>query len=175
MRRPCHNKSASRNCAAAAAGSSRLRESAPARARALEAVEIELTQLDAHRVHVAGLCRREPSRSRSAAQLIDVILQLSYGALYGSSTERTAPLDGWLWTYNTRRPHGALRHKPATARFNELDNLTGSCSLDALVRLRAVADEVTGHGGSGRRLAAANDRALRAVLRGVRVYADKTA
>ena len=36
----------------------------------------------------------------------------AYGAIYGTSPERTAALDGWLWTYNHRRPHGSLRHKP---------------------------------------------------------------
>ena len=47
------------------------------------------------------------------------------GAIYGSSRERTAALDGWLWTYNHRRPHGALSHKPPIARLNELNNLPG--------------------------------------------------
>ena len=50
------------------------------------------------------------------------------GAIYGSSRERTAALDGWLWTYNHRRPHGALSHKPPIARLNELNNLPGSYS-----------------------------------------------
>ena len=50
----------------------------------------------------------------------------AYGAIYGSSTERTAALDGWLWTYNHRRPHGSLSHKPPIARLNELNNLPGS-------------------------------------------------
>jgi transposase InsO family protein len=48
------------------------------------------------------------------------------GAIYGTSRERTAALDGWLWTYNHRRPHGALSHKPPIARLNELNNLPGS-------------------------------------------------
>jgi transposase InsO family protein len=47
------------------------------------------------------------------------------GAIYGSSHERAAALDGWLWTYNHRRPHGALSHKPPIARLNELNNLPG--------------------------------------------------
>ncbi|HWI07366.1 MAG TPA: integrase core domain-containing protein [Solirubrobacteraceae bacterium] len=42
------------------------------------------------------------------------------------SHERTAALDGWLWTYNHRRPHGALSHQPPIARLNELNNLPGS-------------------------------------------------
>ena len=47
----------------------------------------------------------------------------AYGAIYRSSRERTAALDGWLWTYNHRRPHGSLRHKPPIARLRELNNL----------------------------------------------------
>ena len=49
-----------------------------------------------------------------------------YGAIYRSSTERTAALTGWLDWYNTRRPHGALSHKPPIARLNELNNLLRS-------------------------------------------------
>ena len=45
------------------------------------------------------------------------------GAIYATSRERAAALDGWLWTYNHRRPHGALSHKPPIARLNELNNL----------------------------------------------------
>ncbi|MGZ6672458.1 MAG: integrase core domain-containing protein, partial [Solirubrobacteraceae bacterium] len=44
----------------------------------------------------------------------------------GSSRERAGALDGWLSTYNHRRPHGALGHKPPIARLNELNNLAGS-------------------------------------------------
>ena len=50
----------------------------------------------------------------------------AYGAIYRSSTERNAALTGWLDWYNTRRPHGALSHKPPIARLNELNNLPGS-------------------------------------------------
>lgn len=50
----------------------------------------------------------------------------AYGAIYSTSTERTAALDGWLWTYNHRRPHGSLRHKPPAARLRELNNLPGT-------------------------------------------------
>ena len=52
----------------------------------------------------------------------------AYGAIYSTSTERTAALDGWLWTYNHRRPHGSLRHKPPAARLRELNNLPGTYS-----------------------------------------------
>ena len=47
------------------------------------------------------------------------------GAIYGSSRERAAALDGWLWTYNHRRRHGALSHQSPIARLNELNNLPG--------------------------------------------------
>ncbi len=52
----------------------------------------------------------------------------AYGAIYGSSAERTAALDGWLWTYNHRRPHGSLSHKPPAARLRELNNVPRSYS-----------------------------------------------
>ena len=45
----------------------------------------------------------------------------AYGAIYGSSHERTAALDGWLWTYNHRRRHGALSHKTPITRLHELE------------------------------------------------------
>jgi transposase InsO family protein len=50
----------------------------------------------------------------------------AYGAVYRSSAERHVALDGWLDWYNTRRPHGALNHRPTTARLNELNNPLGS-------------------------------------------------
>jgi len=52
----------------------------------------------------------------------------AYGAVYGSSAERTAALDGWLWRYNHERPHGSLGRKPPSARLTELNNLLGSYS-----------------------------------------------
>jgi transposase InsO family protein len=52
----------------------------------------------------------------------------AYGAIYRSSHERTCALDGWLWNYNHRRPHGSLRHQPPIARLNELNNVARSYS-----------------------------------------------
>jgi transposase InsO family protein len=50
----------------------------------------------------------------------------AYGAIYGSSAERKAALDGWLWRYNHQRPHGSLGRKPPSARLAELNNVLGS-------------------------------------------------
>ena len=44
----------------------------------------------------------------------------AYGAIYGSSRERTAALDGWLWHYNHQRRHSALGHQPPVTRTNVL-------------------------------------------------------
>jgi transposase InsO family protein len=52
----------------------------------------------------------------------------AYGAIYRNSAERTAALDGWLWRYNFRRPHGALGRKTPAARLAELNNPLGSYS-----------------------------------------------
>jgi transposase InsO family protein/transposase len=76
--------------------------------------------------------RTRPYRPRTngkAERFIRTLLAgWAYGAIYGTSRERTAALDGWLWTYNHRRPHGALSHKTPIARLNELNNLPGSYS-----------------------------------------------
>ena len=48
----------------------------------------------------------------------------AYGAIYGSSQERTAALDGWLWHYNYRRRHSALGHQPPVSRTNLLGSNT---------------------------------------------------
>ena len=48
----------------------------------------------------------------------------AYGAIYGSSEERTAALDGWLWHYNYRRRHSALGHQPPASRTNLLGSYT---------------------------------------------------
>jgi transposase InsO family protein len=73
--------------------------------------------------------RTRPYRPRTngkAQRFIRTLLAgWAYGAIYGSSQERTAALAGWLWTYNHRRPHGALSHKPPITRLNEPNNLAG--------------------------------------------------
>jgi len=49
----------------------------------------------------------------------------AYGAIYGSSAERTAALSGWLDHYNFRRRHGSLSHRPPAARLAELEQRSG--------------------------------------------------
>jgi transposase InsO family protein len=70
--------------------------------------------------------RTRPYRPRTNGKAERFIRTLlggwAYGALYGTSRERTAALDGWLWTYNHRRPHGSLSHKTPAARLTELNN-----------------------------------------------------
>jgi transposase InsO family protein len=46
----------------------------------------------------------------------------AYGAIYGSSTERTRALAAWLDHYNRRRPHGSLNHQPPLSRLAQLRN-----------------------------------------------------
>ena len=47
----------------------------------------------------------------------------AYGAIFGSSAERTAALPGWLDHYNYRRRHGSLGKRPPAARLAGLKNL----------------------------------------------------
>ena len=61
-----------------------------------------------------------PQTNGKAERFIRTMLSgWAYGALYRSSAERTAALDGWLWHYNHRRRHSALSHQPPIARLNE--------------------------------------------------------
>ena len=68
-----------------------------------------------------------PQTNGKAERFIRTLLGgWAYGAIYGSSAERRAALDGWLWRYNHERPHSALGRKPPVARLSELNNLLGS-------------------------------------------------
>jgi transposase InsO family protein len=76
--------------------------------------------------------RTRPYRPRTNGKAERFIKTMITGwndsAIYGSSRERAGALDGWLWTYNHRRPHGALSHKTPAARLSELNNLARSYS-----------------------------------------------
>jgi transposase InsO family protein len=80
----------------------------------------------------AQLCRRlgirhlrtQPYRPRTNGKAERFIQTLqrrwAYGAIYGSSHERTTALTSWLTHYNYTRRHGSLGHKPPAARLAEL-------------------------------------------------------
>jgi transposase InsO family protein len=68
--------------------------------------------------------RTRPYRPRTNGKAERFIQTLqnewAYGAIYATSAERTAQLPPWLDHYNSRRPHGSLRHQPPAARLAEL-------------------------------------------------------
>ena len=65
-----------------------------------------------------------PQTNGKAERFIRTMLSgWAYGAIYASSTERTAALDGWLFRYNHHRRHSAIGHQPP---INRLNNLLGT-------------------------------------------------
>ncbi|MBV9839914.1 MAG: IS481 family transposase [Solirubrobacterales bacterium] len=67
-----------------------------------------------------------PQTNGKAERFIRTLLaSWAYGAIYGSTAERTTALDGWLWHYNHHRKHSALGRQPPITRLN---NLLGSYS-----------------------------------------------
>ena len=68
---------------------------------------------------------QRPQTNGKAERFIRTLLaSWAYGAIYRSSKERTAALDGWLWHYNHRRRHSALGHQPPATRTNLLGSYT---------------------------------------------------
>jgi transposase InsO family protein len=66
-----------------------------------------------------------PQTNGKAERFIRTLLNgWAYGAIYRTSHERTAALDGWLWHYNHRRRHAALGHQPPVTRTNLLRSYT---------------------------------------------------
>jgi transposase InsO family protein len=66
-----------------------------------------------------------PQMNGKAERFIRTLLAgWAYGAVYGSSEERTQALDGWLWHYNHRRRHSALGRQPPVSRTNVLGSYT---------------------------------------------------
>jgi transposase InsO family protein len=62
-----------------------------------------------------------PQTNGKAERFIRTLLNgWAYGAIYRSSNQRTAALDGWLWHYNHRRRHSALGHQAPITRTNLL-------------------------------------------------------
>jgi transposase InsO family protein len=70
-----------------------------------------------------------PRTNGKAERFIQTLInRWAYGAIYGTSTERTATLPGWLTYYNFTRRHGSLSHKPPGTRLRELTNPPGNNS-----------------------------------------------
>ena len=104
-------------------------------------IRVERVMTDNGSCYVSGLhaetCRElglrhlrtQPYRPRTNGKAERFIQTLqdhwAYGAIYGSSAERTAALPGWLTHYNFRRPHGSLGHRPPAARLAELEQRHG--------------------------------------------------
>jgi transposase InsO family protein len=66
-----------------------------------------------------------PQTNGKAERFIRTLLAgWAYGAIYRSSDERSAALDGWLWHYNHRRRHSALGRQPPVSRTNVLGSYT---------------------------------------------------
>jgi transposase InsO family protein/transposase len=62
-----------------------------------------------------------PQTNGKAERFIRTLLAgWAYGAIHRDSKHRTAALDGWLWTYNHRRPHSAIGRQPPITRLNNL-------------------------------------------------------
>jgi transposase InsO family protein len=64
---------------------------------------------------------RRPQTNGKAERFIRTMLDgWAYGAIYRTSSERAAALDGWLWHYNHQRRHSALGHHPPITRVTNL-------------------------------------------------------
>jgi transposase InsO family protein len=62
-----------------------------------------------------------PQTNGKAERFIPTMLGgWAYGAIYRSSDERTAALDGWIYTYNHHRRHSAIGRQPPISRLNNL-------------------------------------------------------
>jgi transposase InsO family protein len=62
-----------------------------------------------------------PQTNGKAERFIRTLLGgWAYGPIYGTNTERTKALDGWLYHYNHHRRHRALGHQPPITRLNNL-------------------------------------------------------
>jgi transposase InsO family protein len=61
-----------------------------------------------------------PQTNGKAERFIQTLLrEWAYARAYSSSTERTAALGSWLTYYNSKRPHGAISHRPPTSRLTK--------------------------------------------------------
>lgn len=76
--------------------------------------------------HIRTRPYRPPTNDKAERFIRTMLGGWAYGAIYGSSAERTAALSGWLEFYNWSRPHDSLTKRPPAARLAELNNVIGS-------------------------------------------------
>jgi transposase InsO family protein len=74
--------------------------------------------------HLRSRPYRPQTNGKAERFIRTLIAGWAHGAIYRSSNERTAALDGWLWHYNHRRRHSALGHRPPVSRTNLLGSYT---------------------------------------------------
>jgi hypothetical protein len=111
---------------------------------------LTLAELDIHHLFTRPY---RPRTNGKAERFIQTLThRWAYGAIYGSSAERTAALPGWLNHYNFTRPHGSLSHKPPGARLRELTNVPGNYNWAACRRRLRTAHRGPGGGPSRRSL-----------------------
>jgi transposase InsO family protein len=68
---------------------------------------------------------RRPQTNGKAERFIRTLLNgWAYAAIYRTSNDRAAALDGWLWHYNHQRRHTALGRQPPVSRTNLLGSYT---------------------------------------------------
>jgi transposase InsO family protein len=70
--------------------------------------------------HLRTRPRRPQTNGKNRALHRTLLAGWAYGAIYATSAERTAALDGWLWTYNHHRRHQAFGRQPPITRLNYL-------------------------------------------------------
>jgi transposase InsO family protein/transposase-like protein len=64
---------------------------------------------------------RRPQTNGKAERFIRTMLAgWAYGAIYASSAERTAALDGWIYRYNHHRRHAGISKQTPATRLNNL-------------------------------------------------------
>ncbi len=85
-----------------------------------------LTRIGMGKLGRLGLQPAQRYERQVAGELIRTMLGgWAYGAIYATSSERAAALDGWIYRYNHHRRHPAIGRQPPITRLN---NLLGSYS-----------------------------------------------
>lgn len=70
--------------------------------------------------HIRTRAYRPQTNGKAERFIRTMLAGWAYGAIYGSSRERTAALDGWLYHYNHHRRHRSIGRQPPISRLNNL-------------------------------------------------------